>query len=808
MKTFMNNIRNLIVILIIGFLGLNSAWAQQAEIKVIAKIDTLAKGKKVLIRWAPTTAALWKLSNKQTTGYKLEKIRIVKNSAILATPEKVGNDEIIKIPAFDTLAPYANRNTWYSKFLAGTYTNRELIKGQDSLKTDSLSLNYAAMWQAVYGISFDLGAFRSDGIIDETDELNKRYNTALATAENYFEIAKFAGLGFEDANIVKGERYLYRISALATGYTTVVGTVYIGLDDNESITKIPPYEFAVSYVDSVAQINWNASLLKKYYSGYNLYRSINGQGYVKVNKSPLVSLDDDTNISYSDSLGIWNTTTKKYSFNLTNTFAYKIQGITPFGDKGPFSEVYSGTVRRILRTYPIITDLIMKDTKDTAQMFTTLSWKFDPTQAALISGFRISYSDSASGVYQNIAGAIAPNGSNANYVRDINEIQVKKTTYFKVTALANANAGENKESFPSVISPMDSLAPLPPKMLSVTQISAIKKGSDSLLIVQVNWQVDQPSKAENKHIVGYRVFRSQFLNEEGTQITNIDNIKGTSYRDTIYLSTQSGYSKLDSVGKFIKAQSDSNRTYSINKGVYYQVIAIDTNYNQSKLSAKIKFRRPDKTPLPPAVFSKYEVNEDGIALSWSEYPIVEMFNDFKEFQLIRATIPNKYKNNKDSILNLKNKDKRLIWYQIAVIPEPSDTSYIDVDVAADSMYAYCMLVKDSSNNVSASSIVIVQYSNTSNFDYTEPAITTFLVTKPTGKTYTKLNWTHTSTKVAEYQILRGVDESNLEILRVVGSTEKEFFDEDIKTGSLYKYGVRALYNNTKRSEMKRAEILY
>lgn len=811
----MTYIQNLIIVcLSISLLCISKANAQQAEIKAIAKVDTLAKGKKIMIRWAPSTPSLWKLSNKQNAGYKLEKIRIVKNGLLLATPEKVGNDIILKVPDFDTLSTnsYEKRNNWYTKFVAGSLTG-ELVKPNppsvegNSLKYDPLSMNYAAMWQAIYGISFDMNSFKSDGIIDETDEFQKRYNTALAAAENYFEVAKFVGLGYEDNNVVKGERYLYRISALAQGYTTVVGSVYIGLDDDENITKIPPYEFSVSYVDSVAYINWNTTMLKKYYSSYNLYRSINGDPYVKINKGPIANLDDETGISFSDSLGIYNSNIKKYNFNLNTTFAYKLHGITPFGEEGPSSEVFTGKIRRILRVVPIMTGLDMQEVKGDTNMFVIAKWKFDSTVVNLIDGFRISYSDSTNGVFVPIGAVISTNPLNGtpHYTKKITEIRVTKTTYFKVTALAKE--GENKESFASVVTPIDSIAPLPPKIVSVQQLSKIKKGEDSLLIIKVTWQVEQPNRIENKNIVGYRVYRSQFMKEEATQITNEKDWTGTFYVDTLYHTKVSKFETYNKKGDTLKS-SVGNNVYTINKSVFYQVLAVDDNYNQSKLSVKMEFKRPDRVPLPPSVFSRYSVDEDGISLNWSGYADTTSFGDFQEFQIMRGKIPKSIVDNKLKMDTLKTNDSQLTWMQLAVITDPVDTTYIDVDAVADSVYAYFIVSKDLSGNVGRSNIIIVQYSNTSNFDYTEPSISSFLVTKPTGKAYTKLNWTHTSTKVAEYQILRGVNENSLEILRVVGATEKEFFDEDIKTGSLYKYGIRALYNNTKRSEMKRAEILY
>jgi uncharacterized protein len=794
----MKNITRIIVLSLLTFCFFST------KAQLINKVEVLAKvaqdGSKIMLRWAPSTPALWKMSNKQTTGYTLKKYRVFANSQLLTTPVLVSTT-VIKVPDF-TYEPTPLRLAWFSKFIKNTVVNNpsSYFLNTNGVNDPTLIINdeYAILWGAYYADTYAPPANApSSGIIDESSELEKRFNSALSIVEGNFQAAEFVGLGYTDNAIIQGEKYLYEVSSNvpvnAILPSPIKGSVYIGTNDKEDLTVIPPYEINVAFKDSTANINWNTSMLSNFYSSYDIYKSSDNITYKKLNSQPLVNISGDKEkyISYTDFIAVDKT------LFLNQTYFYKVIGKTPFGEFGKESDVVSGKPRLFLKNPPYISDLKFDVARDSSQVI--LSWTVDKAYVPVIQGFLISYSETSSTTGYTYLPITVPSVANVDkYSKSITGFDITKITYFRVTSVALH--GDNQDSNAEFIEPIDSIAPLAPTIISVIETSRFLKNGDSVIVAQINWQSDL-TKPQNTDIAGYRVFRAQNEKEEASQITNLEDIVGFTYSDTI--SFYSTASKVDSVSGDIIIKRG---TYNLNPKVYYRVKAIDKRENQGPLSLKKFLPRPDRIGLPAVTINDYNMGDDGIGISWSPYVGTDSLYvnfDFKDIKLFRTELT------PTQVSTVTHTTAGVQWLLIGEIFDPVDSSYFDINVEKGKYYAYCAVTSDLSDNKSYSAPFVIEYKPNSNSNSVEPLITNLLAVHAVDTKYVKLTWQHTSLKVIDYVIYRAkADEEFLTNYKILNKTDFELFDLDVKTGDIIRYGIIANYEDGSHSTILKTTITY
>lgn len=790
--------KKIITLLCIMGLTYYSSFGQQG-IAVRAKVSQT--GNQIYLRWAPESPSIWQELSKANKGYEIKKYKIAVDRNLLTTPQLVsGFTRTVNVPAF-TLDNNSLRLAWFQKFMNSTVWNQPRSYFENSANNDSTLIindDYALLWAAYYNPQEINPTLPTEGIVDISSDLDKRFNTALAISDRNFQAAVFVGLGLIDTDVIEGEKYLYEVNPVGSTIGAQKGSVYIGLDDKENLDIIPPYEVSVAFVDSVAKINWNVSLLDKLYASYDIYKSINGTTFTKLNQLPLVKFgnDDDKTITYVDSLFELNQN-RRY-LDLNKTFYYKVVGKTPFGEEGKHSEVVSGKVKLFLHEAPQIfdasLDIANKDNK--AVLRFTFPAEYNPA----VQRFVISYSTSSSTTgYQYLPQLIAPVDS-GRYVHKVSSVAITQSTFFRVSAIPFN--GDQMDSSPELVEPIDSVPPLAPRILSVIEKSRLDTNGDKLLIAEIKWEVDT-TKVENKDIEQYQVFRANHQNEEASLVNNkyeIFHARNTiiyTYNDTI-----SFYTKAKDFEGNNSSEDGEAGTFSLNTKVYYRIRAIDKRENQGPLSISKFLRKPDNTPLPPVIITDYNMGDDGIGISWSPYVGTDSFYvdfDFEKLSVFRATL------DPDNIDSVVHDPASVNWILLGDIYDPEDNSFFDIDVNKSSIYAYCVISSDESQNKSFSKPFIIEYKPNSNISTTEANIANFTAVKNTNKNVF-LSWTHPSQIVAEYVLLRST--SALEPLRLyktLENDEREFYDLDVVEGTTYYYGVMANYTDGTHSVLLKTQ---
>ena len=496
---------------------------KEAQIRVMPRVQK----DKILLRWGVTTAIAWKKLNKY--GYMLERYTVSRDNKTLTVPEKI---------------------------ILGTAIKPEPIEAWENII--DTNDNAAILAQAIYGEGFKVGGTdKIQDIVNQSDEAEQRFTFALLTADNDFEMAKKAGLGYEDKTVLKNEMYLYRlVSNVPLEQLNIkYGNAFTGLKEYEELPK--PVDFTANFSDKGALLSWNFKILATTYGQYYVERSLDKQNFERITQKPYTGMNQETSktgvLIYADSIS----NNKEYS--------YRIQGINAFGETGPYSIVASGLGKERLKYTAHLTSKSFID-DDSVE----LTWEFPEEGNNEIAGFELN---------------LAENFEEANYKTVIKNIPVKDRTvtynkllvsnYFTLTALGKN--GDKTTSFPMLVQPLDSIPPEKP--------IGIKAVIDSLGTVKLSW-----NKNKENDLMGYRIFRANNPNEEYSQLT----ISPTEY----------------------EFYYDCAELKSLNSKLYYKIIATDKRYNNSEYSEALMVKKPDVVPPSSPVFTNFEIKDGIVYLEW------------------------------------------------------------------------------------------------------------------------------------------------------------------------------------------------
>lgn len=642
----------------------------------------------ITLRWAPLNFETWQKGNNY--GYVIKRYTIVRDSSVLLPVEMQILNSIPIKPK--------NLDDWES-----------------SVKSDKYS---AIAAQAIYGDRFEVDLSESDimTIVNKSKEQEQRYSFALFCADMSTTAAKASGLWYTDKSIKQNEKYLYRVE-LVNSADSIRGSVFIGARDAYQLPT--PKELKVDFKFPLVSLQWEKDVFG-YYTAYRIERSMDGIVFEIVSDNPLVTLSpgeiDQGRFEYaSDSINIIGT-----------EYHYRVRGISPFGELGPPSEVVKGKSTKGLSSVPFITEGKVLNTGSIR-----LLWELDEKENSFIEGFAVERADKAKGDYQIITKALLPAIS-----RTFEYAETKQINYYRVrTFVGNGNV---HISPPYLLQLIDSIAPLTPVELHVKV--------DEFGNVQLNWQ-----KNNEPDIFGYRVYRSNFSDEELVMLTGSP-IASTSYADRVNVN-------------------------SLQESVFYSIAAVDRNQNESIISPRVKLVLPDKVKPQAPVFLPVKSSEDGVQLSW----LPSGSSDVVRYDVYRKT------NRSDN------------WIRLKMLEATADSvfQYIDSNAENGEANAYTVVAVDDAGLESepAAPIRGIKMDNA-----LRPAIIwkDYTINKE-EKTLT-LHWVYQMEEVAEFRIYRSVDNGALSLYRTVAA-DTNYFTDKIFSAKQYYYAVLPVLKNGTKAKM-------
>ena len=508
---------------ILLFLSLGGATAFAQDTISVAVKPNVAKDR-IQLRWATTSPSAWYYTNKN--GVVVERHTLMRNGGVLDTPETV------------VLTPTAIKphplNDW------------EQIAQSD---------NYAAIIaQALYGDNFEVSGGEKDisQIIALSQEQEQRYAMSMFAADMSYPAAVFAGWGFEDTTVREGERYLYRVIPVNPEANKVImaGTAYVGLEDYQALPR--PLELDAIWGNQSVMITWNSGLLQNYYTTYYLERSEDGKTFARVSDTPIANVNDNDRAFYNDVI------------ENDKTYYYRLAGLTPFSEEGPYSDTIQGKGIAKLIYNPIVTGAMPDDNG-----LVTVSWDFDEKGNTELSSFELRRSDTDKGPFVPITSNINPSQRTTTYEKPFPE------NYLVIAAISKAS--DETISYPYLLQIEDTIPPAIPQDL--------EGYVDTTGVVHLTWTANVDSD-----ILGYRIYRAQTEGEELVPMTDIA-IKTTEYKDSIAIN-------------------------NLNSNIYYAITALDKRYNESEKCEIIVLEKPDVIPPSPPLITKCEATERGVLLEW------------------------------------------------------------------------------------------------------------------------------------------------------------------------------------------------
>jgi uncharacterized protein len=514
-------------------------------IHVISKVNPDG----VWLRWAPAEFETWKLGN--IHGYHIERFTIKKDGSI--DPK-----EVTRLTTSRSIKPLS----------------REAFQKADN--PDQV----AAVGELIYTAEATDAKQKSDNpsvILQRKDDQNNQFGMALLLCDLSYKTAEAAGLFFNDHTAEKGDRYIYKITVANTLDSTKDTEAGVVVVDMIETPPLKPFnDLHAEFKDQTVTLNWPTFTHKGVYGAYIIEKSTDGKLFYAATDLPYMTLTESTvgeEAHFVDSLksnGI--------------TYYYRVLGITPFGEKGPPSNIVSGAGKDVMTGSLSITELT-----STGKQKLLLKWNFPLPYEKKINGFKIKSASKADGKYSDIT-----KKEISRKDRQLTLDIPSSSGYFIVTA-TDKNGADLVQSFPYFFHVEDNSPPAAPSGISGT---IDKKGK-----IMLSW-----SPAKEADLLGYRVFSAHHINEEFTE------------RTTTLLSTPSF--------------SDSINTNVLNKKVAFKIIAVDQNYNTSSYSAPYVIPLPDHVSPAPPVFTKAKVAPaKGIELEW----IPSVSSDVARYELIRMS---------------------------------------------------------------------------------------------------------------------------------------------------------------------------
>ncbi|MCL2027238.1 MAG: hypothetical protein FWG79_02005 [Bacteroidales bacterium] len=534
-----------------------------------------SQSSQIRLRWAVDCPLTWQLANRY--GYTLERVEILENQVVLEYPKRRIMNEVPIKPADTTV--------WIERF--------------------DLHQSYAILSQALFGEDFET-SFQVESplfqAVNQSQENEQRFSIALLAADQNFEAACLAGLGWIDSVVESHKTYLYRLY-INTPDSLILGDtakILISPSAPKSFPKITNI-FSVTGDKSVF-LSWDIKNFNGIYTDYIIEKSSNSRQFLRITELPLTISNDGTTAVFMDTLDLND-----------KPYYYRVRGINIFGTVGPVSDMVQVVGSPNFSAYP--QDLtILENGKNVV-----LQWAFEENATQDISHFLVLHQSS-----MDAENAVLSRVSNRQRSFNLNLSKLEPSNYFTVVAVYQN--GQERSSYPCFFQTIDSIPPAAPK--------GLLGFADSLGVVNLQW-----AKNTESDLDGYRVFRSNQRDQEVIQISK------TLITDTIFFDT-------------ISTNTD--------KSVYYQVIAVDKRGNKSDFSAIAEVKRIQQFPpmakledsiaafsadmfeplQSPRVTAFADRDNRKIVLSWNtSYPVseVQIFRkkDDDDWRLLEIFSPTK-----------------------------------------------------------------------------------------------------------------------------------------------------------------------
>ncbi|MDA3953468.1 MAG: hypothetical protein PF485_07460, partial [Bacteroidales bacterium] len=406
-------------------------------------------------------------------------------------------------------------------------------------------------------------------------------------------------------------------------------------------------------------------------------------------------------------------------------YLYRIAGITSFADVSPWSRPVKAMGRD--RTPPeiprIISSVVINDDNDVK-----ISWEIDKITPDM-KGFFVGRGANVTGPFMPLhKNALANNKT--EYI-DKNAVVDGKNYYVVVSVDTAKNISQ---SMPAYVVMKDNDPPAKPL--------GLQGDIDTTGVVKLWWP-----KGEEPDLNGYRVYYSNHKTGEFYPLTGT--IRDTTFSDFINLRT------LDEL-------------------IYYRIVAVDMNLNNSKYSDILELRKPDKVKPVAPVFKTYKVTDTSVYVSW---------------------IPSSSKDAVKQILYKREPEKEWQAYKEF---ENDIITFTDNQVSKEKIYEYSLVAIDDAGLASEhSKFLVIRIYNTG----VQTQVSNFKAELADDEKSVILAWEYDESSDCTFLIYRAYNGGGLQMFASANKGSKQYIDKNIALKGTYTYAIKAINKNGNKSTL-------
>lgn len=445
---------------------------------------------------------------------------------------------------------------------------------------------YAAVAaQALYGKDFQMTKDAPTGFAKKIKQgheaLNFRYSFTLEAADFSPVVASAIALRWVDKDVKKGSSYIYVLTVCGRTKNYVVDSAAILVVDQPVAAVPAPVGLKSFGFERRAEIQWNRRQTGNF-SAYEIERSADdGKTWTSRTKAPYFSPDKvppapgqiknkkDSTIAQVEAVMRDHQIFVDSLPENYHPFLYRVRGLTAFGEQSPWSEPIAVAGRDM--TPPVAP--IIDSARNTRGTQINLAWT-QRVASPDLAGYYISRGNTVKGPFHSITREMLPKGVHSF----VDSAAIPhQPNYYVVVAVDTSKNLAASAAFPGYLT--DTVAPAAP--VGVT--GAI----DSMGVVKLRWAANHESDLK-----GYKVYFAYGAKDQFEQVTH-DVLTDTVFTDTI-------------------------SEKSLNRKVWYKVVAVDSTNNHSAYSAAALLKKVKVVPPSAPVAGSFLVNGRQVSIEWIE----------------------------------------------------------------------------------------------------------------------------------------------------------------------------------------------
>lgn len=580
--------------------------------------------------------------------------------------------------------------------------------------------------QALYGASFKPATQSNAPEPDEFTMLMKqhsedemRHSFALFASDVDAKAATALGLRFVDKKIEKDKKYVYRLYAVPRpGLLTMDTALFIIAP--KDVFPINRVTFVKAETHNKAVfLEWPKSIAENNFTAFFIERSGDGgKSFTQLNAEPFTNVDASTQTSKNGVVIFADTLPALYK-----TYTYRVRGVNSFAQYSPYSLPVE-VMAKDEKAPPA--PIINKTVKLTPSMY-KISWQ-DSAKSGDVKGYFVRRSKKLDSNFTALNKAILP--INARQFVD-SSAKPGQSYYYSVQVVDTA--GNSSSSLPDYVFTYDTIAPSAPV--------ALTGNIDTNGIVKIKWGL-----AKEDDIKGYRVYKANAPDHEFTAVSR-DIIEDTTYTDTLILKT-------------------------LTRDVYYKVIAVDNNLNNSGYSTALKLIKPDVVPPVAAVFTNYITSDTSIQLFWNKSSSTDLSKQY-----------------------LYRKAPAGDWVQVAQL-DNNATTFTDTAMQKQMLYSYQLVSQDSAGLKSGPSFPL----NAQTFAKAKVNADGDITATLQDSSTVKITWVlKANVHPANILLYRSVNGGPLTMYKNIPAAQSNYVDKYIDAGNTYSYSFKCIYTGSSES---------